>query len=119
MAAVAMSGYWWAYRVRTSSTESLGFGSGSLTPLNSKVRESTWLSIRVRDLLEIELVRVRAVQVGTAQGFLSMLKRARHRQELGMRKETLKQDQPRQLWATSRLPSCAWLPPALPWRQPP
>src|ERR1035441_7972483 len=70
MAAVAMSGYWWAYRVRTSSTESLGSGSGSRTPLNSNIRESTWLSIRVRGLLVIELDRVRAWQVGTAREML-------------------------------------------------
>ena len=49
------------YRLRTSSGESFGSGSGSLTPLNSKIRESTWLSIRVRGLLSIGLERVRVL----------------------------------------------------------
>src|ERR1035441_9672237 len=34
--AVAISGYWWAYAARISSTVSVGLISGSRTPLNSK-----------------------------------------------------------------------------------
>ena len=123
-----MSGYWCAYKLRTSSGESFGSGSGSLTPLNSKIRESTWLSIKVRDLPSIELERVRALWVGTAQVSPQMAKMARPQQELGMQTKTLRQAQPPLQWfpcrGASELPSCA---PRLcaslhlepPWRQPP